>query len=106
MPQIDDERVSFVKGWFQTTLPGFLDGFTPRSRLVVYNDSDLYSSTLFTLVSLHRFWFREQSSFFDEYSSTTHEFCAFADYRKAFWRSATPVAMTSDYATQVAFMFD
>ena len=23
VPQIDDERVSFVKGWFQNTLPGF-----------------------------------------------------------------------------------
>jgi hypothetical protein len=43
---------------------------------------------------------------FDEYSSATHEFRAFADYRGAFWRSATPVAMTADYATQVAFVFD
>jgi hypothetical protein len=41
VPQIDDERVSFVKGWFQNTLPGFLNGFTPRSRLVVHSDSDL-----------------------------------------------------------------
>src|SRR4051794_12682760 len=53
VPQIDDQRVSFVKGWFQNTLPGFLNGFTPRSRLVVHNDSDLYSSTLFTLASLN-----------------------------------------------------
>ena len=55
VPQIDDERVTFVTGWFQNALPGFLKGFGPRSRLVVHNDSDLYSSTLFTLVSLHRF---------------------------------------------------
>ena len=39
VPQIEDERVSFVKGWYQNTLPGFLKGFTPRSRLVVHNDS-------------------------------------------------------------------
>jgi hypothetical protein len=42
-----------VKGWFQNTLPGFLNAFTPRPRLVVHSDSDLYSSTLFTLASLN-----------------------------------------------------
>jgi O-methyltransferase len=51
-PQIDDDRVVFIKGWFQHTLPSFLKGFTPRSRLVVHSDSDLYSSTLFTLATL------------------------------------------------------
>ncbi|GGC51740.1 hypothetical protein GCM10011504_32730 [Siccirubricoccus deserti] len=49
MPQIDDPRVSFVKGWSQETLPGFLANFTPRSRLVVHCDSDLHSSTLYAL---------------------------------------------------------
>jgi hypothetical protein len=106
VPQIDDERVSFIKGWFQTTLPSFLDRFTPRSRLVIHNDSDLYSSTLFTLVSLHSFLVPGTVIIFDEFSSATHEFRAFADYRGAFWRSATAVAMTSDYATRVAFVFD
>ena len=106
VPQIDDERVTFVTGWFQNALPGFLKGFGPRSRLVVHNDSDLYSSTLFTLVSLHRFLIPGTVIIFDEYSHATHEFRAFADYRSAFWRSATPVAMTSDYALQVAFVFD
>ena len=47
------KRISFVKGWFQNTLPGFLNGFSPRSRLIVHNDSDLYSSTLFTLANLN-----------------------------------------------------
>jgi O-methyltransferase len=106
VPQVDDERVSFVKGWFQNTLPGFVDGFTPRSRLVIHNDSDLYSSTLFALVSLHRFLVPGTVIIFDEYSSAMHEFRAFADYRNAFWRSAHAVAMTSDYALQVAFVFD
>src|ERR1700730_1859622 len=106
VPEIEDERVSFVKGWFQNTLPGFLDGFTPRSRLVVHNDSDLYSSTLFTLVSLHRLLVPPAVIIFDEYTVATHEFRAFSDYRSAFWRSAHPVAMTADYALQVAFVFD
>jgi hypothetical protein len=33
--------------------PGFLKEFTLRSRLVVHSDSDLYSSTLFTLANLN-----------------------------------------------------
>lgn len=106
VPQIDDERVRFVKGWFQNTLPGFLKGFTPRSRIVVHNDSDLYSSTLFTLASLHRLLVPGAVVIFDDFSVATHVFRAFADYRSAFWRSAHPVAMTSDYAAQVAFVFD
>ena len=106
IPQIEDERVSLVKGWFQNTLPGFLSTFQPRARLVIHNDSDLYSSTLFTLVSLHRFLVPKTVIIFDEYSVATHEFRAFADYRSSFWRSAHPVAMTSDYASQVAFVFE
>jgi O-methyltransferase len=106
VPQVDDERVRFVRGWFQSTLPAFVNGFTPRSRLVIHNDSDLYSSTLFTLVNLHRFLSAGTVIIFDEYSSAMNEFRAFTDYKHAFWRSATPVAMTSDYARQVAFIFN
>ena len=40
---------------------------------------------------------------FDDFSMATHVFRAFADYKAAFMRSAHPVAMTSDYAAQVAF---
>jgi hypothetical protein len=43
---------------------------------------------------------------FDDFSMATHVFRAFADYKTGFWRSAHPVAMTSDYAAQVAFVFD
>jgi hypothetical protein len=106
VPQIDDERVRFVKGWFQETLPRFLTEFTPRSRLVIHNDSDLYSSTLFTLANLNTLLVPGTVVIFDDFSMATHVFRAFADYKSAFWRSAHPVAMTSDYAAQVAFVFD
>jgi hypothetical protein len=42
----------------------------------------------------------------DDFSHATHVFRAFADYRSAFWRSAHPVAMTSNYVLTVAFVFD
>lgn len=106
VPQIDDERISFVKGWFQNTLPGFLNGFSPRSRLIVHNDSDLYSSTLFTLANLNMLLVPGVVVILDDFSHATHVFRAFADYRSAFWRSAHPVAMTSNYALTVAFVIE
>jgi O-methyltransferase len=106
VPEIDDDRVSFVKGWFQNTLSGFLNGFTPRSRLVVHSDSDLYSSTLFTLASLNTLLVPETVVILDDFSVATHVFRAFDDYKSSFMRSAHPVAMTSDYARVVAFVFD
>jgi hypothetical protein len=42
----------------------------------------------------------------DDFSMATHVFRASADYRSAFMRWAHPVAMTSDYARIVAFVFD
>ena len=90
IPQIDDERIGFVKGWFQNTLPTFLNGFVPRSRLVVHSDSDLYSSTLFTLATLSRLLIPGTVIIFDDFSVPTHVFRAFADYTSAFMRSAHP----------------
>lgn len=53
IPDIDDPRVRFVKGWFNETLPGFLKDYKPAGRLVLYLDADLYSSTLCVLTALH-----------------------------------------------------
>ena len=56
-PAIPDGRVSFVKGWFQNTVPDYLENFEldhVRKYLIHY-DADLYSSTLFLLTSIwHR----------------------------------------------------
>jgi hypothetical protein len=52
VPVTTDPRVSFVKGWFQNTVPGFLETFSPRSQLLVHIDSDLYSSAAYVLAKL------------------------------------------------------
>jgi hypothetical protein len=53
-PEIGDSRVTFVKGWFQNTVPGFLANFKPQSDrpIFIHFDADLYSSTLFLLATL------------------------------------------------------
>jgi len=54
MPDIDDQRVEFIKGWFQNTLPPFLSmGRISRPwPHLIHFDADLYSSTLFILTAL------------------------------------------------------
>ena len=53
IPEILDSRVTFVKGLFQDTLGNFLNGFNRKNRIVVHIDADLYSSTLFVLLSMN-----------------------------------------------------
>lgn len=53
-PRIDDQRVHFVKGWFQNSVPEFFR-FFPRYEdrpVLVHINSDLYSSALFLLTFL------------------------------------------------------
>ena len=52
-PNSADCRVTYVKGWFQNTVPGFFKDATPSSGpVMVHFDADLYSSTLFLLTTL------------------------------------------------------
>ena len=51
-PVIDDPRVGFVKGWFNKSLVPFLSTFEPRNQLVLHMDADLYSSTMYVLMTL------------------------------------------------------
>jgi O-methyltransferase len=106
LPQIADDRVSFIKGWFQDTLPPFLQTFSPRSRLVIHNDSDLYSSTLYVLTMLNHLFKAKTIIIFDEFPSALHEFRAWNDYLSAYGRKAIPIGITTDESARVAFMFD
>ena len=105
IPKIDDGRASFVKGWFQDTLSEFLENFQNDKRLVVHNDSDLYSSTAYCLAKLDIFFRPGAIIIFDEFCSPLHEFRAWNDYLRAFRRKAKPIA-TTEYAQQVAFIIE
>jgi O-methyltransferase len=80
MPDIDDARVTWVKGWFQETMPDFRlpDGF---GAVLVHLDADLYSSTLFVLSQL---WHRcpVYYAVFDEFAG--HETRALHNFTQAF----------------------
>jgi Macrocin-O-methyltransferase (TylF) len=90
MPRGDDPRVTFVKGWFQDTVPGFLraskDLVDNRGPVLVHFDADLFSSTLFLLTTL---WHSLPSYYFmfDEFMG--HELRAWCAFREAY-----PVAAT------------
>jgi O-methyltransferase len=83
-PKIDDTRVSFIKGLFQDSLPGFLANYKSNQRKVIHLDADLYSSTLFVLTRLIPFLRENDIVIFDEFGVPTHEFKAFFEIVSAY----------------------
>ena len=94
-PAIDDARCRLVKGLFQDSLYPFLEDFRPRARMVVHIDSDLYSSALFCLAALDRWLVPGSLLLFDEFWDLEHEFAAFADWSRAFYKQCVGVASTA-----------
>jgi hypothetical protein len=80
VPQIDDSRVQFFKGWFEETLSRYQ--FPAHEVLVLNLDADLYSSTRFVLKAV-----REQIQpgtylYFDNFNQPAHEVRAFEEFVK------------------------
>jgi hypothetical protein len=96
-PEIDDARVSFVKGMFQDTLTDFLKSFTPKKKLIIHNDSDLYSSTLYTMAKMHPLLAKGTIVIFDEFSSPLHEMRAWADFTNSHLVKYKILAHTAGY---------
>lgn len=80
-PIVEDRRVSFVRGWFQNTLPPFVINGSEFDAILVHMDADLYSSTLFCLSQL---WHKFDSFFiiFDEFLN--HETRALYNFSQCF----------------------
>lgn len=103
-PQSDDTRVSFIKGLFQDTFPGFLEEYNPTDQLVIHNDSDLYSSTLYVLTCANDIIIPGTIIIFDEFYGAIHEFRALEDYCASYMRSYEVIAATRNYAQIVLRM--
>jgi hypothetical protein len=78
IPQIDDARVQFFKGWFDETLPKYK--MPPHDILVVNLDADLYSSTAFVLNFLKDAIVPGTYIYFDEFNHQFHELRAFDEF--------------------------
>ncbi len=78
VPRIDDSRVSFIKGWFEETLPGY--DVPDREVLVITLDADLYSASIFVLRELQSFIRPGTDMYFDELTRVNHEPRAFDEF--------------------------
>jgi hypothetical protein len=77
-PRIDDTRVTFHKGWFESTLPTFV---VPSNEvLFITLDADLYSSTRTVLTALETHIQPGTYLYFDEFSDRQHELRAFDEF--------------------------
>jgi O-methyltransferase len=98
LPQIDDPRVKFVKGWFEDTIPSFARDFSAKNRLLLHLDADLYGSTMLALVHLGRFMSKGTLLIFDEFYDREHEFKALMDWQKIYRKSFRIVGQMQNYA--------
>lgn len=105
IPQIDDARVCFEKGLFQETLPDALQGIERNKQLVIHNDSDLYSSTLYVLTYANQIISPGTIIIFDEFYSVMDEFRALEDYCSAYMRSYEVLGVTP-HNVQVAIRME
>jgi len=84
-PNIDDERCHFQVGWFNETLPQFVESFSfDASPTVVHLDGDLYSSTVVVLFALAAKIKVGDILIFDDFSDSLNVFRAFQDYLSAY----------------------
>ena len=106
LPEIDDKRVMFYKGLFQETIDPFLEKYQPSKKIVIHNDSDLYSSSLYLLTRLDDIIKKNTIIIFDEFANVMHEFRALEDYCSAYQRTYKVIASTKDFYQKVAIQFD
>jgi hypothetical protein len=78
IPQIQDSRVRFFKGWFDEVLPTYR--VPDHDVLVINMDADIYSSTLYVLQYLRRYIVPGTFLYFDEMNHVEHEPRAFDNF--------------------------
>jgi hypothetical protein len=81
VPKIDDERISYVVGWFDDTVPGFERPNT--DRLIINIDCDLYSSTKVVLDRVGPWLAPGDQLYFDEFGDLDHEYPAWLGFAKS-----------------------
>lgn len=101
-PNIDDERINFVKGLFQDTLLKTTKEIDFSKKTIIHVDGDLYSSAMFCLSILYPHLKKGDMIIFDEFGVPAHEFKAFEDFTKTFYIKLKPLGAINNYL-QFAF---
>lgn len=105
-PAVDgDSRVAWLVGMFQDTLPAFSRDFSPRSKLVIHLDPDLYSSTLYVLSVLNPILVSGTTVLFDDFTCFDNQFRALGDFSAAFRRGYRILGCGGDYYDKIAIQF-
>ncbi len=99
MPQLDDPRVRFFKGWFDQVLPTYQ--VPEHDTLVINIDADLYSSTIYVLDHLRPWIKRGTFIYFDDLSRPEHEAKAFDEFLRKTNLKFAPVC--ADQSLNTAF---
>ncbi|MGE5520555.1 MAG: TylF/MycF/NovP-related O-methyltransferase [Candidatus Dadabacteria bacterium] len=94
---IHDPRASFYKGLFQDTLIPFLEKYDGKNRRLVHLDADLFSSTIFSLSQLYRFFKPGDILLFDEFAVPRHEFLAFKVFSESFYVNYEVIGAANNY---------
>jgi O-methyltransferase len=103
LPQIADSRVSFVAGWFQHSLRGFMASYRPQNQVLIHVDCDLYSSTLYCLTTLDPVISPGTLIVLDDFFDALHVYRALSDYCSAYMRQYKMLARTHELG-QVAIV--
>ncbi len=107
LPVIEDTRVNFVKGWFQDTLPLFLDRFSSDKLIIIHCDADMYSSEMYVLCKMDSYIRQGTIIIFDDFSAMLHDFRSLEDYICTFRRQYEVIGAAAGpyYYDKVAIRF-
>lgn len=102
-PPLKDSRCKFECGLFTETVPGFTQTFAfSAARTVVHMDADLYSSTLFVLVTIAPMLKAGDIIIFDEFADVMNEFRALLDVMSCIPLKLTVIGAVN-WGNKVAF---
>ena len=97
-PDLDDDRITFIKGMFQDTAASLVEAIQGRDNYLVHFDADLYSSTLFALTQLDAH-LDSYHAIFDEFHAG--ENLALHHYQESYLARTELLGRTDDEAMRV-----
>ena len=97
IPQIDDNRIHFIKGLFQDTLHEFINGADLNNRLLIHIDADLFSSTVFVLTTLAPYIKKGDVILFDEFNVPNDEFSAWEIFCRSYYIKYELLSATKNF---------